>query len=806
MKRKIFAVTTVICLIMFFGIIAGASAETIDIGGPWLWMIGPVPFFNEGGADSIDFDSLDEASDGAVTEDMIANEGANVGDFVGGYQWTPWEISLDRPGLLDWFGDGNINDTLNAIGFIEGNVDRATSYALINIDSKIDQPATMKVGSDDAIKVWLNGGDAIYTNAVNRSSTGYQDAFDVNLIKGNNLLMVKVSERESKWRMFVGLDVSDTNSIAFTLPENVDIDTESVVGAGGEAKVSEGELRNSFEYHEWSLPTKDGAEDVFTDVAVIDHATYFVWKPNTPVPEGNSIPYKSIMTLYLPNTIPDYQTARQLYNLSDLPSEYPYFMVPLPTETPQEDATEADQIFTWWGVVKSFFRNIWESVLGLGIDKTIDALDQEYPKMKFNLLLTAAQVIYTTTQEALESYRAEKSAFNLITIALQNPSVTVEEYSQFMSQNIADTNREARYLVMVPQKLTELTMRMETYYYRQSQAVGEGVVRLIIREDNTPGGNVIELVDVFNVITKVVKGDMHLFWSEAGSGQILLNVPNKNMSWWYSKNWNEMTLRELLTFWTEGFGQTSEHDAYWDTWNGEWVGNDDTISDEHKADITQWLSGNLKIWKHLTLGSIPLYSLFEGATNSSEDPVLKFFDVYFTNPTLYMFLPKYEAVPELPIVTHHEFKFQAASGAPPARPMVLAEYPPFQELTPEVQALLLSYAENTNRSKVIELDQNPIPEQTALLSNYPNPFNPETWIPYQLSEPADVTLTIYDINGHVVRDLDLGHQRAGMYQSRARAAHWDGRNAVGEPVASGLYFYTLKAGDFSATRKMLIRK
>ena len=99
-----------------------------------------------------------------------------------------------------------------------------------------------------------------------------------------------------------------------------------------------------------------------------------------------------------------------------------------------------------------------------------------------------------------------------------------------------------------------------------------------------------------------------------------------------------------------------------------------------------------------------------------------------------------------------------------------------------------------------------VPQDTALLPNYPNPFNPETWIPYQLATPADVTLTIYDIQGRVVRDLDLGHQRAGMYQSKSRAAYWDGRNAVGEPVASGVYFYTLTAGEFSATRKLLIRK
>ena len=99
-----------------------------------------------------------------------------------------------------------------------------------------------------------------------------------------------------------------------------------------------------------------------------------------------------------------------------------------------------------------------------------------------------------------------------------------------------------------------------------------------------------------------------------------------------------------------------------------------------------------------------------------------------------------------------------------------------------------------------------IPEKTDLLTNFPNPFNPETWIPYQLAKPADVTLTIYDVRGLVVRELKLGHQAAGFYQSRSAAIYWDGRNAFGEKVASGLYFYTLKAGDFTATRKLLIRK
>ena len=98
------------------------------------------------------------------------------------------------------------------------------------------------------------------------------------------------------------------------------------------------------------------------------------------------------------------------------------------------------------------------------------------------------------------------------------------------------------------------------------------------------------------------------------------------------------------------------------------------------------------------------------------------------------------------------------------------------------------------------------PSETELLANYPNPFNPETWIPYRLAEDAVVTLTIYDLNGQVVRVLDVGHQVPAVYESRSKAIYWDGRNETGEQVASGVYFYHLSAGNYSATRKMLILK
>ena len=92
----------------------------------------------------------------------------------------------------------------------------------------------------------------------------------------------------------------------------------------------------------------------------------------------------------------------------------------------------------------------------------------------------------------------------------------------------------------------------------------------------------------------------------------------------------------------------------------------------------------------------------------------------------------------------------------------------------------------------------------APYSNYPNPFNPETWIPYQLKEDADVAIRIYSTTGQLVRYLDLGHRSAGLYADKNKAAHWDGANDAGEQVASGVYFYVINIGEFTARRKMLV--
>ncbi len=157
-----------------------------------------------------------------------------------------------------------------------------------------------------------------------------------------------------------------------------------------------------------------------------------------------------------------------------------------------------------------------------------------------------------------------------------------------------------------------------------------------------------------------------------------------------------------------------------------------------------------------------------------------------------------------------------AGRAAPSAYAAIGTNPDNLPLQPEDIELWLTQAQRLDLSKpmlqrgvhvLAHLMEMLTPKRTHLLPNYPNPFNPETWIPYQLAEAADVTLTIYAADGRLIRTLALGHQSTGIYQSKSRAAYWDGRNALGEPVASGIYFYTLRvSGEFTATRKMLIRK
>lgn len=112
----------------------------------------------------------------------------------------------------------------------------------------------------------------------------------------------------------------------------------------------------------------------------------------------------------------------------------------------------------------------------------------------------------------------------------------------------------------------------------------------------------------------------------------------------------------------------------------------------------------------------------------------------------------------------------------------------------------------SSASVTFDFTLEPLPSRTTLLQNYPNPFNPETWLPYQLTQDAPAAISIYNAKGQLVRMLHLGNQKAGTYITQERSAYWDGRDSFGGKVASGVYFYTLRTGDFTAVRKMVLLK
>ena len=206
MYKKLFVGLT--CLMAIFFMTHIADAET-PIAGPWLWMIAPTEA-NQGGQASTDIDSLSVASGGDVTEEMVAMNGANEGDEVGDYAWTI--------GTLPANGDTNVMAV--DIGLTEvTDFNDVSSYSLIYLVSATAQSGvTLGVSSDDSIKVWLNG-EVVHTNAVNRGRggtpaniDGYQDKIEVNLEAGNNLLLVKVSERGGGWGQYVGIDADVTTS------------------------------------------------------------------------------------------------------------------------------------------------------------------------------------------------------------------------------------------------------------------------------------------------------------------------------------------------------------------------------------------------------------------------------------------------------------------------------------------------------------------------------------------------------------------------------------------------------------------
>ncbi|MBI1928245.1 hypothetical protein HYR99_28865 [Candidatus Poribacteria bacterium] len=207
-----------------------ATEEPGDkITGPWLWMIAPSPSC---GAAGTDIDWLADASKKKVTEEMVAKKGVTKKDKVDKLTWTEGEIQPT--------GGNNINDTINKIKLGVGDINNTMSYAYINVVSPEDRSTRMFTGSDDSIKVWLNG-EVVWKNAVNRGAGDFQEDFPVKLKKGSNPLLVKVGECGGGWSMFVGFSKEGQRGLKFNL------DTPGqAVEAAGKLSTTWGRMKNPF--------------------------------------------------------------------------------------------------------------------------------------------------------------------------------------------------------------------------------------------------------------------------------------------------------------------------------------------------------------------------------------------------------------------------------------------------------------------------------------------------------------------------------------------------------------------------------
>ncbi len=198
MYKKIYLIALT-CLLSLSVMTFTADAQT-EILGPWLWVVAPC-VAGQGGQASTNIDSLAVASNNEVTEEEVAKKGAIEGGVVGDYKWILGTLAAG----------GDINVMMVNLGVIQNaDFNDITSYALITIKSSNAQPGvTMKTGSDDSIKVWVNG-EVKFTNATNRGRSMWQDTFQIDLRRGDNLLLVKVSERTGGWGMHVGIDAEYT--------------------------------------------------------------------------------------------------------------------------------------------------------------------------------------------------------------------------------------------------------------------------------------------------------------------------------------------------------------------------------------------------------------------------------------------------------------------------------------------------------------------------------------------------------------------------------------------------------------------
>ena len=748
------------------------------VQGPWLWMVVPT--------DATEVDSLAAASGDAVTEVHIAQNGVNEGDTVGQLQWRSGPIvSTERScrkfcnlSLFVWHcrtvcWENNLNDTANLLGFGTGdNIEAHTAYALINLVSPQSQNGTMKVLSGDTFKVWLNG-EAIHREVATNLGCRKVDipltfdrtdctpdprtyetrysafSFPVTLNAGNNLLLVQVSQHGEYWGMRVQLAL-----------DAADVSTAIPTAQDGEATPTTQDTETSLMAIKGTVTNEDGSlADAGLQVTVTigsntqtatsttggDYSVIFL------TPQGIVATIGDTVTVQVLNQSTSASTGRAIQlSAEQISAKQATIDLQFSTGTEYELSVPT-------GI--SLIHVPLEVTAVDGATQTIESVADLYDALggasKVSLLITLdpqAQrwVGYFGTGDRGSS--ADKVLTDdLGIIAVMTAAVSVQLSGDALGTNGSSsiTLYPGMNLVGVPLNDSRIT--------RVSDLLGlEGMkdnITLAIVSDN---------------------GEFKLTESVGDSGDIA--VPGG-----------------------QSFILVAQRAAPVEITGAGWSNSDTAVAPSmaltgiEVTDTTPVLAVTGSIGSPVGGASLPRPS-DSGFRVTVKNLSTGKMDTAMTDDDGASYRFTFVDTETGRAAQVGDILELSAHSADP----LIGVHPVRHTVTDE----------DVKRSHIqlAELVAYEIPAKTALLLNYPNPFNPETWIPYRLAKDAFVTVTIYDPRGRVVRQLNVGHQLAAVYESRSEAIYWDGRTEFGERVASGIYFYTLTAGDYSATRKMVILK
>ena len=671
------------------------------IEGPWLWMIAPTGERGGANAATSGIDFLSKMSDGAVTESKIATNGATEGSPVGGQVWTIGELSPT--------GGNNLNNMANATGLGSGDINNHVAYGSVALDSPREQNTTMLVGSDDAVKVWLNG-ELVHYNPINRGAGDFQDQFPVTLKEGINILLVAVYEAGGGWSGFFGFETGTEYTVLFP-SSRFSLSTAATQVKVGGTFTLQLKAENISDLAGWQ-------SDIIFDPAVL--------KVNN-VSEGSFLKQKGGRTHFLKGTI-DNTTGK----ITDVGAAR------ISEGGVSGEGTLLSITFT--------AKANGESRLSLRKFQAGSSTGETISSRPPDMIMTVEDPSALDVSDDLFSLSTDVTPVHLgDTFTLRLNANDVTDLAGWQT----DISFDSDVLEAVEVNQGDfLNVKIGDTFFLQ------GTI------DNAAG-------KIAGISTAKLKG------SGSGTGTLL-----------------------LITFKAKAVGETRV------TLSNFFAGSSggETISSE-APEIRITIEGRAFLASDVNQdGLVNVLDLILVAQHLGSDASVNRQSDVNGDGTI--------NVLDLIVVAQNLGESTAAapsnvaaidnSGLDPA--MIQAWIAQaevendgslaFQQGIENLQRLLASF----------------LPEKTALLANYPNPFNPETWIPYHLAEAADVTVHIYAAGGTLVRTLVLGHQSAGIYESRNSAAYWDGKNEVGEAVASGVYFYTLTTGDFTATRKMLVVK